>query len=55
MPTHLQGFPQIVESRYIVSIYYLFPPFTALYGLAATFVAVLVDFVFHCRMYTCGG
>ena len=33
----------------------LFPPFTALYGSAATFVAVLVDDVVHCRMYTCGG
>lgn len=33
----------------------LFPPFTALNGSAATFVAVLVDGVVHCRMYTCGG
>ena len=45
-----------LASRYILFLFIiLFPPFTALYGSATTFVAVLVDVVFHCRMYTCGG
>ena len=37
MPTHLQGFPQIVESRYIVSIYYFIPSFHCSLRLGSNF------------------
>ena len=37
MPTHWQGFPQIVESRFIVSIYYFIPSFHCSLRLRSNF------------------
>ena len=55
MPTHWQGSLRLCKADMLLLFIILFPPFTAHYGSKATFVAVLVDDVVHCRMYTCGG